>query len=266
MAYGWQQLQPRIPVFLARSPGSANYNSSELWPFLFTHVNQNLARSCDSKRSRLALLRYFVSRIGECSGDRLLLIIDRAHTLHSEELQQLAAFQDDLADENGYAIIALAGYESLRMTCENLHSQGLEEPIRRYFENEHLFYGIRNSQELAYFLESFDNVCYPAESNWPISRFFYPEAFDRGWRLLHEAPRAWSIIRGFADQEGDFCDVEMQYVTEIICGLLENAYLHRGRSLPPDDDAWRAAIASSGLTASRTMKARLLSRNVSKRT
>lgn len=250
---GWPKLYSGIPIALVRSPGATVYHPVRFWSSLVTQLIPNLATWRNPDALRLGLLRNLLTRANAHDSDRLLLIVDRAHTLLPEELLQLAVFQDDLADEGTNLVVALAGYESLRTIRDCLHDEAREEPVRRYFENEHYLYGIRSSQELAYFLESFDKCRFPQGSEWPISRFCFPKAFDRGWRLWHEAARAWSIFSGYAIREGEPAEVEMQYVTETACSLLESAYQRGSGALPPDEDAWRIAVQSSGLISSRAM-------------
>lgn len=261
----WPKLHSGVPIVLIRSSGATVYRPVRFWSSLVAQLIPRLATWREPEALRLGLLRHFLTRALEHGSDRLLMIIDRAHTMLPEELSQLAVFQDDLADEGIQLVVALAGYESLRTIRDRLYDEGREEPVRRYFENEHRFYGIRNSQELVYFLESFDQCCFPLGSTWPISRFFFPEAFDRGWRLRHDAARAWSIFGGYSSQDGEPAEIEMQYVTETVCRLLEAAYERGGSALPPDEDAWRQAAESSGLIGSRILLSQLAERRSSRK-
>lgn len=257
---GWQALHPKVPLLVVRSITASKFDLRRFLTFLLSQIAPSLASGRDPDELRLRLQRNLASRALTMGSDRLLLIIDRAHGLMPEELSQLAALQDDLADGGIHLVVLLAGYQSLQTMRDGLHDEAREEPIRRYFENESRFYGVRNALDLKYFLESFDETRFPVGSEWPISRFYFRDAFDRGWRLWHEAPRAWSVISGLSAVDGEPLEVEMQYVTATVCSLLESGFNRGFEALPPDDDAWRRAVASSGLIQSRMLLSHLQAR------
>lgn len=215
-ASGWKTLYSDIPFVVVRSSGAGKYTAHGFWASLVSQAIPNLASSRHQETLRLRLLHNFVARALSSKTDRILLVIDRAHYLHPEDLSQIAAFQDDLADEGIDLVVVLAGHESLRAMRDDLYEASRYEPVRRYFEKEHQLYGLRNAYDLKYFLESFDKDRFPAGSDWPISRFYYRDMFDGGWRLGHEAASAWSIIADFAGRKDDLIEVEMPYVAEMI--------------------------------------------------
>jgi len=261
-AAGWPVLHPDIPIVVVRSTGAGKFVAKDFWTSLVMQVAPSLAAWAYPEVLRHRLLRNFTTRALASKADRLLLVIDRAHTMLSEELSQIALFQDDLTNEGIDLIVALTGHESLRTKREALHDEARDEPVRRYFEKEHCFYGIKSAYDLNYFFESFDEDRFPAGSDWPISRFYFRDMFDRGWRLGHESPRAWSVMAGFAGVNGEPVEVEMQYVTETVCALLESAYEHGFEALSPDDDAWKISVQSSGLIPSRTLMSQLATPNL----
>jgi hypothetical protein len=263
---GWRTLHPEVPMVTVRSMTVTKFDLRNFWASLATQISPTLAQGRDPDALRLRLRRNFASQSLARKTDRLLLLIDRAHSLLSEELSQVATFQDDLVDDGIHLVVVLAGYESLLVIRDGLFDEARVEPIRRYFEREGRFYGIRDKDDLKYLLESFDKARFPISSEWPISRFYFRDAFDRGWRLWHEASHAWSVLAGLAATDGERIEVEMQYVTESICSLLESAFEQGFNALPPDDDAWRKAVESSGLIQSRMLTSQLQKRKQKGRT
>lgn len=259
-ANGWPILHPEIPMVVVRATGQSKFLPRGFWASLVTQAAPNLASDTNSEVLRHRLLLNFTTRTLSHGTDRLLLVIDCAHHMLPEELTQIAMFQDDLADDGIHLVVALAGHEQLQTIRDILHSEARDEPVRRYFENEHFFYGMRFAYDLKYFLESFDEDRFPANSEWPVSRFYFRDMFDRGWRLGDESSRAWSILEGLASMGVGTNEIEMSYIVSTVCALLESVYDRGFEALSPDDKAWKAAVQSSGLLQSRLMAAQLAPR------
>jgi hypothetical protein len=162
--------------------------------------------------------------------------------------------QDEVGEEGVSLMVVLAGYPILRSIREERITGISQEPIRRYFEMSYSFRGICGVEDLRYFLESFDTTVYPEDSNWQFTRFYFPQAYERGWRLWHEAQTAWSIFQQMACVEVDELEIEMPYIQTAIFNLLEAAYAHGSGALPPDIEAWKAAVLHSGFIESQTLK------------
>jgi len=256
-AEGWSKLHPDIPMVVVRATGRGKFVSRGFWATLVIQAAPNLASDVNPEVLRRRLLLNFTTRALSHGSDRLLLVIDCAHHMQPEELTQIAMFQDDLADDGVNLVIALAGYEQLQAMSGILHNEARDEPVRRYFENAHFFFGMRNAYDLKYFLESFDEDRFPADSEWPVSRFYFRDMFDRGWRLGQESSRAWSILESFASMNGDASEIEMPYIARTVCALLESVYDRGFEALSPDNEAWKVAVQSSGLIQSRLMAAQL---------
>lgn len=256
-AEGWSILHPDTPMVVVRATGRGKFESRGFWASLVTQAAPNLASDSNPEVLRRRLLLNFTTRAISHGSDRILWIIDCAHHMHPEELTQLAMFQDDLADDGINLVIALAGYEQLQAMRGVLHREARDEPVRRYFENAHFFFGMRSAYDLKYFLESFDEDRFPVDSEWPVSRFYFRDMFDRGWRLGHESSRAWSILESFASMNGDATEIEMSYVARAVCALLESVYDRGFEALSPDNEAWKGAVQSSGIIQSRLMAAQL---------
>lgn len=264
VADGWKELRPDTPFVTVRSDGAMQFKASSFWASLVGQVGLSMASLRDSEALRLGLLRNLTTKALECKSDRLVLVIDRAHSMLTEGLSQMSLLQDDLGGDGIHLIVVLAGYQSLRTIRSSLHSEGRDEPLLRYFANEVSFHGMRDAYDLSYFLESFDRQRFPPGSDWTLSRFYFRDAFDRGWRLAHESPRAWSVLASHVLMSGELAEIEMQYVAEAICALLESVYERGFGALPPDDDTWRRAVESSGLVQSRMLMNQLAVPNKSR--
>lgn len=266
IAQGWQVACPDIPMVVIRAPAMGKIDAT---PFLraFSGRSQRgiYARSkWNEEILRLGISRSLTTEALSRQSDRLLLIVDQAHNMSSAALSQLGVLQDELGSDQIHLVVILAGHPSFMQMREELHADARLEPMRRYFEIEMRFSGVRSAQDLSYFLESFDNTEYPIGSEWPMSRFYYRDAYDRGWRLWQEASNAWASFERMAMVSADRLEIEMHYVLPAICTLLESALDHGYAALPPDREAWQLAIESSGFIESQRAKSRFINRTQEK--
>jgi len=64
---------------------------------------------------------------------------------------------------------------------------GKTQIVARLMVEELAFYGIRNAQDVATCLNGYDQTAYPEGSQWSFTRFYLPQAFDAGYRLVSDA-------------------------------------------------------------------------------
>jgi hypothetical protein len=55
-------------------------------------------------------------------------------------------------------------------------------------------YGIRNAQDVATCLNGYDQIAYPEGSEWSLTCFYVPQAFDAGYRLVSDADTLWNAF------------------------------------------------------------------------
>lgn len=261
VAAGWPHLHPDIPCVSIRAIDISKFNTKEFWTSIAVQIMLARTHWNNQDALRAGIVRNLAARAIGCASDRLLLIIDAAHRFISEALTQISILQDQLRDEGVHLVVLLAGHDSLKNIRDQLYDESRSEPIRRYFENENYFPGMRNAQDLRYFFESFDKTAFPVGSDWSLSRFYFCDSFDRGWRLDHEAPRAWSVFARHAEMEGLLTEIEMPYVVKSVCTLFDSAFKYGAQALSPDEQTWTAAIKSCGVVESRLLVAQLTRRN-----
>jgi hypothetical protein len=56
------------------------------------------------------------------------------------------------------------------------------------------FYGIRNAEDVARCLNGYDQTAYPEGGEWTFTRFYIPQAFDSGYRLVSDADTLWQAF------------------------------------------------------------------------
>ena len=88
----------------------------------------------------------------------------------------------------------LVGQEELLAQKTALQIAGKTQIVARLMVNELAFSGIRNAQDVATCLNGYDQTAYPEGTPWSFTRFYVPEAFDAGYRLVSDAGLLWQTF------------------------------------------------------------------------
>src|SRR5260370_34356150 len=78
-----------------------------------------------------------------------------------------------------------------RLRCR---SRAKTQIVARLMVEDLAFYGIRNAQDVATCLNGYDQTAYPERSHWSFTRFYVPQSFDTGYRLLNDGGKLWQAI------------------------------------------------------------------------
>jgi len=244
-----------LPVGLILAGRHKNTSDGPFWASIASQLAPRLTttRHPDELKNRLA--EHLVTRVLETANDRVLLIVDRAHDLTSHQLSLLTELQDSLNLAEVRLTLALGGHAQLLARRDELYQQGVLEPYRRLFDRTLPVSGAKSPEDLAYFLESFDTTHFPEGTGPTYAQFYFPEAYARGWRLHGEASRLWSAFVRVLEPYDKVVDVEMDYVSQTVCSVLDDAFRHGSKALPPSDDRWEAAARASGVLTARVLQA-----------
>lgn len=121
--------------------------------------------------------------------------------------------------------------------------------IGRFMVHTFKFEGIRRFTDLKTCLTGFDDYSeYPPESGWSFTRYYFPEAFDQGFRLQSCAEEMFDVLNDLRREHGikKALEIPMQYVTLTIEYCLKH-FGADGHDVKWINKAhWREAIERSG--------------------
>ena len=142
-----------------------------------------------AKRMRLTLrIREAAARAG--SGT-VLLFCDEAQRYNENEYEWLCDVHDALDRQQIKLFTFLVGQQELLSQKTAMQIAGKTQIVARLMVEELSFYGIRNVDDVATCLNGYDQTAYPETSDWSFTRFYLPQAFDAGYRLLDDAGELW---------------------------------------------------------------------------
>lgn len=105
---------------------------------------------------------------------------------------------------------------------------GRHQIIGRFMTKEHAFRGIESLEDIEEVLNGYDNQAeWPPNSGCSFTRFFFPEAFDQGHRLLEFANYLYTYITEVRKSNSLFGKtvIPMQYLS----GTIEHIFKQFGK-------------------------------------
>lgn len=146
-------------------------------------------------RPDIAVANFIMVSCAEVGGNQCVLFIDEAQLFSVVHYRYLLELWNILKDRGFILTTILVGQPDLKHLREITGELDHGAVVSRFFVKGHTLTGIKSQKILCNILSQFDSkLFYPAESEWPYSRFFMKEAFDNGWRLEKEGENYWPAL------------------------------------------------------------------------
>jgi hypothetical protein len=208
-----------------------------------------LTGSITKKRSKLNdRIMELVDRSGH---NWFVMFADEAQRLDVMEYEWLRDVHDELERRGVRMITLLVGQPQLLNQKSALRVSRQTQIVARFMIDEMQFRGIISADDMATCLAGYDDACFPAQSDWPYTRFFLPAAYSTGFRLVDQAATLWSIFLE-AHREARFeyaLEIPMQYFARSVeIALLENAE-HDDYNFVLTAAMWSHAVAESNFVS-----------------
>jgi hypothetical protein len=211
------------------------------------------ASTSSAKRSRLSLrIREAAARSGSSA---VLLFGDEAQRYNENEYEWLRDVHDVLDRQQIKLFAFLVGQEELLAQKTALQIAGKTQIVARL-----MFYGIRNAQHVATCLNGYDQTAYPEGTPWSFTRFYVPEAFDAGYRLLSDARLLWQTFEAAhhkASLPGSL-EIPMESFARAVEIVLKESEIKDGPGYCPEAALWTHAVHHCGYIQSRHATGRVL--------
>lgn len=193
-------------------------------------------------------LRDYLFQIAHQSGqDRLILFADEAQKLHEQQYRWLIDVNNELNNLGVSLIALLVGQEELIHQYTAFSYADKAQIIGRFMLHRFQFRGLKNIDDIRASLKSYDsNSEFPEGSGWSYTRFFFPSAFQRGWRLASTAEDLWKAFCDINDQYGipGRIEIPMQY----FCRAVEHVLISCGTDnseATVSENSWKEGIEIS---------------------
>lgn len=211
-----------------------------------------------AKRMRLTLrIREAAARAG--SGT-VLLFCDEAQRYNENEYEWLRDVHDALDQQQIKLLTFLVGQQVLLAQKTALQMASKTQIVARLMVEELAFYGIRNVEEVATCRNGYDQTAYPAGSAWSFTRFYVPQAFDAGYRLLDDADTLWHAFEAAHHRASlpGALEISMESFARAVEIVLEDSELQDAPGYGPAPALWAHAVQQCGYVQSRHATGRVL--------
>lgn len=182
-------------------------------------------------------------------GTQFLLMIDEGQNWGEKEWEWLRDTGNILLKDNKITLTTVT-FGDMRLGPLRTRFQRTRQDLwGRFMMKSTVFGGIRSMEELAYFLHQLDNAQryeYPKGSDIAFTEFFFPLAFEAGWRLEEQTKSIWQAFsRAASEANSKVEELGMQWVTDTVVDFLISQMQSDcdGFKAAPED--WDRSVAAS---------------------
>ena len=197
------------------------------------------------------LTSFLIERCLAAGTKLVIVMLDDANRLKPDDYEHLVTL-DNLMTARGYVFFAVSIFQRdvTGFTNETVFRSEYPPHVHgRFLVRKHLFSGVKNVEDLAYYLSRYDESTeWPAGSSVSFSKHFASHAFQNGWRLAHEAARLWQFAGELRDEFRLPSDWTwpMKSLEGTVAYLLTNVAANSPDFLSFQDEHIKSALDASG--------------------
>lgn len=179
-----------IVTFECQSHGIAR--EGEFFTEFLQATGHELANKGKAQERRERLYQYLRNLAERNSHKRLVIFLDEAQKLHKDHYSWLVDIYNYLDRAGVISTFILVGQQELANRRNAMVIAKQFQVVGRFMVNAHQFSGISNAKEIQVCLHGYDEQSeYPEGSGWSYVRYYFPVAFEHGWRLKSQADNVW---------------------------------------------------------------------------
>lgn len=201
----------------------------------------------EQKKERL--IKFFIERAESSKLHKVILFMDESQMLIEEDYNLLMDIYNQLDRYFINMTIILVGQDELIHQKRAFITANKKQIIGRFMVHEYKFSGIKTIDDIKTCLEGYDiHSEYPEGSNWSFTRYFFPEAYQDGYRLSNDANLIFECFENVklnAHITSKF-EIPMQYFTLTINNCLNTFGANGKNKYWPNKLDWEEAIQLSG--------------------
>ncbi|KAA8745347.1 ATP-binding protein [Paenibacillus sp. UASWS1643] len=244
-------MEAPLPILIANSnsykvPSEEKFFVDMLQDFKFPFIKRRNPSDLRNQIVNLLMEKAEKSRLR-----RIILIMDEAHRLTEYHYNWLMDIYNQLDREKISMSVISVGQDELLGRRTFFLEQKKSQIIGRFMTHEHRFFGLTSVEEMKRVLRCYDAPdisCYPENSGWSYTRYFFPEGFQKGYRLEMDADTIYQHFMSLRREHGVSSDLEipMEYFAFAIENALKIFGAHGEQSEWITSQQWLDAIKLSG--------------------
>lgn len=194
------------------------------------------------------LINFFIERAETSGYHKIILFIDEAQMLEENDYNWLMDIYNQLDRYSIKMTVILVGQRELFHQKNAFINEAKIQIVGRFMIHEYEFSGVRNKEDLKKCLEEYDIASeFPENSGWSYTRYFFPEAFEQGYRLYEDAEEIFQQFENIKIENKlkPSLEIPMQYITLSIENCLKKYGANGKGVFWPNMNHWRDSIDSS---------------------
>lgn len=209
----------KLPIVTFECQSHTLAREGEFFTEFLQAIGHELAQKGKTSERRQRLYQYLRNLAEHNPHKRLVIFLDEAQKLHKDHYAWLVDISNYLEDSKVVATFILVGQQELANRRNAMVISKQFQIVGRFMVNAHRFTGISSAKEVQVCLHGYDEQSdYPEGSGWSYTRFYFPVAYEHGWRLATQADSVWKAFMD-AREEGQLPgppQVPMKFLTAAI--------------------------------------------------
>lgn len=244
---------PNLPIYKIFCEKKTKSVESAFFSNVLEAVGHRYPFSGRNEEKRSRLKNFLVERAVASGHYMVILFVDEAQRLSITEYEWLRDVHDALDESDVKLIVFLVGQHELFNQKNVLNTTGQTHITGRFMVDELPFKGVISGDDVATCLQCYDDFCFPTDSGWSFTRFFFPKAYENGFRLTTCASDVWAAFRDASLEAnlGQQIEIPMAYfVRAIEMGLIDYSD-NDDENFGFSYEMWREAVKKSSFISAR---------------
>jgi hypothetical protein len=238
-----------LPMYTLLCREHSKPNEDVFFTEILKDVGHGLFATGKAPVKRDRLMKFLLERADASGQSRTVFFIDDAQRLHELQYNWLMDICNELDRFGVNLTVFLVGQNELLNQRSVFFEEEKYQIIGRFMVEPYKFYGVRTVEDLFECLVCYDeDSIYPAESGWSFTRYYFPKAFEQGFRMHKYADDLHDVFITLRQEAGISkpFEIPMQYLTRTVEYALKT-FGCEGKDMDEMTRVqWKAAIKSSG--------------------
>jgi AAA domain len=181
--------------------------------------------------------------------NQVVFLADEAQRLQDLDYQWLMDIHNELDERDINLSVILFGQPELLHQRSAFQQAGKKQILGRFMTRDFAFHGLIDLEDVKHCLNSYDLASeYPAGSGYSFTRYFFPEAFDAGWRLASHAEDIWQEFMAVTTEYAvsRYEEIPMLHFANTVKGILTSIGPASGASVKISRQQIHELIMDSG--------------------
>lgn len=200
---------PRLVTLKLLCRKSKAHSEDSFFAHFLTCAGHESPNAGTIAKKRHRLKQFLLERVERSKRNTLCIFPDEAQRLDVLEFEWLRDVYDEI-DEAGVRVLVFPVGQPDLLNQKNAFRESRNmQIVGRFMTREHAFRGLTNVDDVATCLAGYDGNCFPENSDWTYTRFYFPRAYLDGLRLVDSATDLWDAFAEAHRDAGFTSDLEI---------------------------------------------------------